>query len=133
MIYIDASAYLAILLPSDINRKRAIEILEEISEQEKELITSYAVLGEVLTVASQRYNRQAAIDFVSQIHRSKTKLVLETQQLVDEAMELFKIIKNKNVSWVDCYSFAIIKQYKIKTFFSFDDDFKKHTDTHSLT
>lgn len=125
MIFIDTSAYLAILLPFDTNKSRALEILSDIEKNNKDTITSYQVLGEILTVSSQRYNRQAGIDFVKKIFKSKTKIILENQDLLDETFKTFQKIKDKDVGWVDCFSFAIIDQNDIGYFFSFDKDFKK--------
>lgn len=123
-IFIDTSAYLSILLLNDPNRQKAITILKSIKNEE--LVTSYAVLGEVLTVASQRYDKEKAIKFVQDIMNEATQIILEDQNLIKRAYIIFKQIKNKDVSWVDCYSFAIIEKYKIEKVFSFDRDFKKY-------
>lgn len=88
--------------------------------------STQAVLGEVLTVASMRYSRSVAIQFITDIIESKTTIVLENQELVDRALALFQSIKNKDVSWVDCYSFAIIERMHITSVFSFDKDFRRH-------
>jgi predicted nucleic acid-binding protein len=126
MIFIDASAYIGILNPDDSNHKKALE-LSSFLTQENHTITSYAVLGEVLTVGSMRYNRKASIDFVKGIFESKTTIVAENSELRKKAFKIFQDIKDKDVSWVDCYSFAIIDHYKIEKVFSFDKDFKKYT------
>ena len=126
MIFIDASAYLAIVMPFDNNRGKALRLSKTVFTKENNLITSNAILGEVLTICSQRHNREAAIDFVSDILKGKTNIVLENKELTDKSFDIFKTIKDKDVSWVDCYSFAIIEHYKIEKVFSFDKDFKKY-------
>lgn len=125
MIFIDASAYIGILSPFDSNHEKARKISGFLTEDD--LITAHAILGEVLTVGSMRYNRQAAIDFVKEIFKSTTKIVSENDELRDKAFRIFQEIKDKDVSWVDCYSFAVIQHYKIEKVFSFDRDFKKYT------
>ena len=124
MIFIDTSAYIGTLNPFDSNHEKAGEISGFLTKED--LITSYAVLGEVLTVGSMRYNRQAATDFVKEILKSKTKIVSENDELRDKAFRIFQEIKDKNIGWVDCCSFAIIEHYKIEKVFSFDRDFKKY-------
>lgn len=126
MIYIDASAYLSLVIPHDYNRKKALILSELVFQKNNELITSQAVLGEVLTVCSQKHNRNAAIDFVRDILNSGTKIIFEEEELVNNAFKIFLSIKDKDVSWVDCYSFAIIQHYKIEKVFTFDKDFKKY-------
>ena len=125
MIFIDTSVYIGILNPFDSNHAKAGEFLGLLTQED--LITSYAVLGEVLTVGSMRYNRQAAIDFVKEIFKSTTRIVSENDELRNKAFKIFQVIKDKDISWVDCYSFAIIDHYKIEKVFSFDKDFKKNT------
>lgn len=131
MIFIDASAYIGVLNPADNNHRKALE-LSSFLTYEKHTITSYAVLGEVLTVGSIRYNRQAAIDFVKSIFDSNTKIVSENSELIQRAFKIFQDIKDKDVGWVDCYSFAIIEHYKIEKVFSFDKDFKKYAKAELL-
>lgn len=126
MIYIDASCYLAALMPNDSNRPKAQKFSEFLTENANNLITANAILGEVLTIGSQRFDREKTVAYVSEIRSGKTKIVLENQELITAASVIFKRISAKNVGWVDCFSFAIIKQYKIKTALSFDRDFKKY-------
>lgn len=132
MIFIDASSYLSSLLPKDPNLKRAVGIFKSISESKEQLVTSYAILGEVLTISSQRYDRRVGIQFVKHILDGPTRVILGDQELMEKAFKTFQDIKDKDVSWVDCYSFAIIEHYKIEKVFSFDRDFKKHTKSKLL-
>ena len=127
MIFIDASAYIGVLNPSDSNHAKALNLSNLFLTQETHTMTSYAVLGEVLTIGSMRYNRKASIDFVKGIFESKTTIVAENSELRKKAFKIFQDIKDKDVGWVDCYSFAIIDYYKIEKVFSFDKDFKKNT------
>lgn len=126
MIFIDASFYIAVLNPQDKLHKRALTLSATILSEESQVITSYGVLGEVLTVGSMRYNRQAAIDFVTSVLNSEIKIILEDQKLLEAALAVFKKINDKDVGWVDCYSFAIIEEYKVEKVLSFDKDFKMH-------
>ena len=122
-VFVDASYYIALLNSRDTNHNKALAFAEQYSENK--YLTSYAILGEVLTVGSQRYSRQITIRFAEKIMNSSTVVVLEEQDVVDSAFRIFEKIKNKNVSWVDCYSFAIMKKYRIRKALSFDLDFQK--------
>jgi predicted nucleic acid-binding protein len=131
MIFVDSSAYIGILNPLDNNHKKAVA-LSNLLTYESQTITSYAVLGEVLTVGSMRYNRKASIDFVRNIFDSKTEIVSENDELTKKAFKIFQEINDKDVGWVDCYSFAIIDHYKIEKVFSFDKDFRKYAKSEIL-
>lgn len=123
MIFIDASYYLSLLNSADSNHRKAIEV--SLHHKNEVYVTSQAVLGEVLTVGSQRIDKDLTIEFVEEILKSRTRVVLETKEFVDEAFLLFKKTETKNISWVDCYSFSIMKKLKIKEALSFDRHFKQ--------
>lgn len=124
MIFVDASFYVSLLKPTDSNHETAVAIAREHGMAPK--LTSQAVLGEVATVGSQRFSKEATIVFIEDILRGSTTTILfETHELVDRAWEIFKKVTKKDVSWVDCYSLAIIEEYKIETVLTFDKDLQK--------
>lgn len=126
MIFVDASFYVSLLKPTDSNHQKALELAKQHGTTKQ--ITSHAVIGEVATVGSQRYSKEATIAFIEEVLRGATTIVLETAELVDRAWEIFRKVKSKNVSWVDCYSWAIIQAYKIETVLTFDRDFQRLVD-----
>lgn len=129
MIFVDASFYIGLLKPTDSNRSKAQALAKQYKKQK--LMTSQAVLGEVATVGSQRYNREATIAFIEGLFQeSTTTVILETASLVARAWEIFRKATKKDVSWVDCYSLAIIEAYKIKTVLTFDKDLQNYS--HSI-
>ncbi|MDO8452077.1 MAG: PIN domain-containing protein [bacterium] len=124
MIFVDASYYISLLKPTDSNHKNALILAKRYEEDA--LMTSQAVLGEVATVGSQRYNKEATVAFIEGILQAgTTTIILERSEFVDRTWHIFKTIKSKNVSWVDCYSLAIIEAYKIKTILAFDKDLRR--------
>lgn len=123
MIFIDTSFYLSLLNSKDNNHKKALETGSHYKDEI--YVTSQAILGEVLTVGSQRIDKKLTIQFVEEILKSQTRTILETREYIDEAFLIFKKIKSKNISWVDCYSLAIMKKLKIKKALSFDKHFKQ--------
>lgn len=124
MIFIDSSFYLSIFRKNDSNHEKAINWWRTIPDDAQKM-TSQAILGEVLTVGSQRYDRRLTIAFVEEIHAGNTTIMLETASLVARTWEIFKEITKKDISWVDCYSLAIIQTYKIEMVLTFDKDFQK--------
>lgn len=129
MIFVDASYYISLLKPADSNHKAALRLARQYKKEE--LMTSQAVLGEVATVGSQRYNKEATVAFIEGILQGTTTIILERQELVDRAWEMFKKVTKKNVSWVDCYSLAIMETYKIEIALTFDRDLRRLISSHS--
>ena len=130
MIFIDASFYVSLLRENDSNHHNAIAQWRKLGPYEKKM-TSQAVLGEVATVGSQRYDKRLTIDFIEEVQAGNTAIILESTTVVDRTWEIFKKIKSKNVSWVDCYSWAIIEFYKIERILTFDKDFQRLLSTKS--
>ena len=124
MIFIDASFYLSLLNPKDNNHQKAIKIGRE--HKNEDYVTTQGVLGEVLTVGSQCFDKILTIKFIEEILKSRTKIVLERSDLIKQAFSVFKKIESKNISWVDCYSFAVMKKLDIKKALTFDEHFKKY-------
>ncbi len=124
MIFIDSSFYVSLLKKRDSNHRKAVDWWRSLPDDAQKM-TSQAILGEVLTVGSQRHDRRLAIAFVEEIRAGNTIIVLETAPLVTRAWEIFKKVKSKNISWVDCYSRAIIEVYKVETVLTFDKDFAR--------
>lgn len=123
-VFIDTSFYLSLLNTIDNNHNKAL--LAGKKHQACQHITSQAILGEILTVGSQRYDRELSIKFVEELIKSETRIVLENIDLVKKSFKIFKKIKSKNVSWVDCYSFAIMSSLGIKKALTFDKDFQRY-------
>ena len=127
--FIDASFYLALLNAKDHNHQKARKIAKKFLKHR--FITSQLVIGEVLTVGSMRINKPLTITFAEKILESSTLIVLESQELNQQAFSYFKQIASKNISWVDCVSFAIINQLKIGEALTFDKDFEKYRQVYA--
>lgn len=123
MIYIDASFYLSLLIPSDRNHGAAMEKAQALTLEQ--YVTTQAVLGEVITVGSQRFHKKLTTLFVETLLDGPTIIILENQKLVKTAWKIFKKSSSKNISWVDCFSQAVILDKKITSILTFDKDFKK--------
>lgn len=131
MIFVDASFYLSILQKNDSNHTKAVSWWKSFPDDVQKM-TSQAILGEVLTVGSQRHDRRLTIAFVEKILAGNTNIVLETAPLVARSWEIFKKVTKKDVSWVDCYSAAIIEVYKIETVLTFDREFQQLLRTQAV-
>ena len=123
-IFVDTSAFVAIENDEELNYFLAQSILEKVDSSKATLVTSNYVIAETLTVLSQRVSKKVAIKF--QEEDVPALEVIRIEKSTEEvAFEIFKKLDSKNVSFVDCTSFALMKQFGITTAFTFDKDFKK--------
>jgi predicted nucleic acid-binding protein len=123
-IFIDTSAFYALLDRDDDNQEDAKKAWTKILNAENVLVTSNYVLAETFALLQNRLGVRAVrafqedivpivnIEFVNpETHRSGTAALLASSK--------------RNLSLVDCISFEIMRTLGIKTAFTFDAHFKE--------
>ena len=124
MVFIDTSFYFALLNPQDSLHSKALNLAKKHGHAQK--FTSNSILGELATVGSQRFSKKLTTEYLDIIRTdSHTQTILETPKTVNLSWQIFSSVKNKDISWVDCFSIAIIKTHQIPTALTFDQDFRK--------
>ena len=124
--FIDSNFFIALSNKIDSTHKKALKILKKIQNSNIDFYTSYHIIDEVLTVLSQRLSKKEAIIFLLAIKESNFPIILDVDEGVREkSYKLFKKIKIKDISMIDCYSAILMKQNRIKKCFTFDNHFQK--------
>ncbi len=125
-LFVDSSAWYALNDRSDHHRTAALEKMTRISAGQVALVTSDYVLDESLTLISTLANHQTAVAFGDMLIKSTSiQLLPVTEELRQSAFDIFKKYTDKNLSFTDCTSFALMKRMKLKTAFTFDDHFRQ--------
>lgn len=122
-IFIDTSALYAMYNTSDPLHEKSMVSLNNIPD-EAELITSSDVVGETLTLLSMRLSKTDALEFYNGVLFGIETVIVDLE-IFNDAISLFKKVKSKNVSFVDCTSFVICKNQKFDLAFTFDKHFAK--------
>lgn len=122
-IFVDASAMVSIYDPKDPNHNRAQSLTQHFLNNQ--VITSNFVCAEIVTILSQKVGKDDAILAGNYIKQNFTVMQLTTE-IEDLAWEIFKKQRSKNVSFVDCTTFALFKKGVFDTAFTFDNDFKSN-------
>lgn len=123
-IFIDTNVFVAIKDDNDSTHDRAMLLLKTLKKSKKvKFYTSSDVIGESLTVISKKLGKLAAIEFLSQFKNYAHEIFID-KYLHQETRDFFRRVKSKNISFIDCSSVVAMKRHKIKTIFSFDQDFK---------
>lgn len=123
-IFIDTSAFYALLDRDDLNHKNARAAWITLLNVDNSLVTSNYVMVETFALLQNRLGIKAVrgfqedilplinIEFVTaDIHRSGIAALLSASK--------------RNLSLVDCVSFEIMRTLGIKTAFTFDSHFKE--------
>ncbi len=129
MLFVDTSAFLALVNEKDDNHLAATMFLEEIMKGKvkiKKIITSDYIIDETLTRIRYTVGHKEAVEWGHDIIASNVvEKVGVGQELFEPAWELFKKYDDKKLSFTDCTSFTIMKTRGIEKVFSFDDDFER--------
>ncbi len=122
MIYVDTSAFLALMNKSDLDHERAMQTWQRLIEEEQELICNNYVLVESIVLIQRRIG----IEAVSILHNNIIPFI-EVEWL-DETLHnavVKSVIKTnrRQVSLVDSASFDTMRRHNVETAFAFDSHF----------
>ena len=122
-VYIDTSAFIAVLDADDRNHQKARKIWEDLIDHQDILISSNYILIETIALIQNRLGIQAVRDF------QNTVIPLLTIDWVNETIHNEAIMGvltagQKSLSFVDCISFQTIRRLGIQKVFTFDKHFK---------
>ena len=124
-VYIDTSAFLAVLDAGDRNHRRAKAKWTELVTTEAALFCSNYILVETFALAQRRLGMEAVRALNDDI------LLLVNIDWIDEAahragVSALLAASRKRLSLVDCLSFESMRRMEIKTAFAFDAHFEEH-------
>ena len=129
MIFVDTSAFLALVNEKDNEHVAAKQFLEDIKNGKirvKKIITSDYIIDETLTRIRYSVGHKEAVEWGKDILASKVIEKIEIQrEIFGLAWELFQTYEDKKLSFTDCTSFALMKKKGIEKVFSFDEDFTR--------
>jgi len=125
-LFVDTSAWLALNDKNDQHHSEAVSRSGAIRKQKIALITSEYIVDESITVIRYRVSHRAAVVFGDSLMGST---ILTIADITDEerfnAWVLFKKYGDKELSYTDCTSFALMKKLGLQKAFTFDDHFRQ--------
>ena len=124
-IFVDTSAFIAMRVKDDVNHGKAHDFLTTIREKKLRLHTTNFVLDEVYTYFCR--NHDIAIEMVQLIMNNP--LIILHRVDVDDENNGVKILRNfvdKDFSYTDAASFAVMERLGIKTVCCFDNHFEQY-------
>ena len=113
-------------MESDAHHARAVELAEQLELQQTRLITTRAVLLEIgNALARQRYRSAAAQLLDALEHDPQVECVPLTDDLYQQAFELFRNRPDKEWDMIDCTSFVVMQQRGLTEAFTTDEHFEQ--------
>ena len=125
-IFADSSGLVALGYADDQYHHEAVELASEIKKQRLEVVISDHILAETVTIIRKRAGFEYALRLGNELFNSKiTTLIIANEKILNNAWAIFSKYSDKDFSFVDCISFAIMEQSGIDTAFTFDSHFKQ--------
>ncbi len=123
-VFVDTSAFVAIMDTDDENHLRASRIWERIVSGDEVLVTSNYVLVETLALVQHRLGMEAVTTFEEDMVP-----LLEVEWIGEQAHHAGVTTMigagRRRLSLVDCTSFDMMRSLGIKSVFSFDRHFRE--------
>lgn len=126
-IFIDTGAWIAIADKNDQYAKIASQFYTDLILQRSHLVTSNLILVEAFNLLSRTIDSKATINFGDAI-KTNVFLIIEPITPIDweRGWNILGKYDDKDFSFTDCTSFALMERLKIKSAFSFDVHFRQY-------
>jgi len=123
-VFVDSSAFLAVLDADDENHPLARQIWEKILTTDTVLITTSYVLVETYALVQRRLGMDALRAFHEDIV-PLLRIEWVGEELHQRGADALLTANSRNLSLVDCTSFAAMRRLGIKKVFTFDKHFSE--------
>lgn len=125
-IFVDTGAFIALIDTDDLNHKTARLFYEEQKEKGTRFLTTNFVVCETINYLRSRVTHNAAVAFREGLRKSGLfEIVAVTLPVEDAAFHIFKKYEDKDFSFTDCTSFAVMQSLKLRKVFAFDRHFEQ--------
>jgi predicted nucleic acid-binding protein len=122
VIFVDTSFWVALRQRRDTNHDAAAALWQ--THADSALVTSSGVRGETWTFLRRRSGHSAATNFLDALERSVRVQVLAIGEDIDRrALRWLRQHDEREYSWVDATSFAVMRERRIRSALAFDGDF----------
>jgi len=122
-VFVDSSAIVALIVKKDSNHEQAVEVLDRLTRQGAELVISNFIIAESYNLIAVRANSFKAREWLL----ANTWPVERVERLDEKrALEIIRTYDDKDFSYTDATSFAMIERFAIDFAFTFDRHFQQH-------
>jgi predicted nucleic acid-binding protein len=122
MIFVDTSFWVALRNRRDPHHPEAARLLG--NQSEAALFTTNHVCGETWTYLRRKSGHGSAVGFLDSVERSPRVVVFHvTEELERQAVRWLRQHSEREYSFVDATSFAVMRAQRIREVLAFDGDF----------
>ena len=125
-VFVDTSAFLAIKNARDARHEEAMTLKERVLRAGRPLVTSDYGLDESYTMIRRRAGHRIAVEFGQELRASQVvRVEFLSPEVIEQAWVLFKRFEDKDFSFTDCTSFALMQKLRLREVLAFDGHFSQ--------
>ena len=122
MTFVDTGAFLALHRKTDQNHGETLRLWPKLDQP---MLTSNHIVDELATLLGRLAGFRYAADRIEALFGSGNIDVLYSSKEDEiEALRWMRKYADKNISFTDCVSFAMMRRHRIRTVFTFDRHFR---------
>jgi predicted nucleic acid-binding protein len=124
--FLDTGAFLALADEDDDYHSVAKSVHAQLLGAHAQLLTSNFVLAETYTLIRFKVGHNAAVEFMKRFDHTGIRVLRVTEAIEHTAKAIFTRYDDKEFSFVDCTSFALIDHHQLDHAFAFDSHFRQY-------
>lgn len=123
MIFVDTGAWYALATPNDPDHEKAKAFAASVTEP---LATSEYIVDELLTLFGVRGQKPKGVEWIHDVlEPGGADLLRVTDEDFSNALRIYEQFQDKDWSFTDCVSYALIQRLQLHQAFSFDHHFRQ--------
>jgi predicted nucleic acid-binding protein len=125
-VFVDSSVYLALLDADDEHHRHATQIIHQLAHERYRQFTTNVLLIESHALILSVLGRAQAAQFLKDMHESHTVILRVRASDEERAKQILFQYDDKDFSFADAISFAVMERLAIRLAFTFDRDFAQY-------
>jgi predicted nucleic acid-binding protein len=125
-VFVDSSVYLALLDEDDEHHREATQIVHQLAHERYRQFTTNVLLIESHALILSVLGRAQAAQFLKDMQESHTVIVRVRASDEARAQQILFQYTDKDFSFADAISFAVMERFAIRLAFTFDRDFAQY-------
>jgi len=125
VIFVDTGALFAAANAKDKDHQKAKDFLTKLAEEKVILLVTNFIIAEIYTLMLRKIGRDEAIEYVEKL-RNTAEIERVSEEDESKAWQIILRYQDKDFSYVDAASFAVMERLGIRDAFSFDEHFEQY-------
>lgn len=126
-IFVDTGGWTALFNRKDKYHPEAVKLWKELLANKANIYTTNYIIDETITLVRKRAGFHSSVKAGEKIFESKIiSRITVNEALEKAAWKVYKKYEDKDFSFTDCTSFAVMEQNRIKSAFAFDEHFTQY-------